>query len=424
MFFRIIGQSLKVRYKRVLLAVVAVLMGASVAAALLNVYFSLNEKVGRELKNYGANIVVTPKADALQLEMDGINYTPVSERRYLDEADVYKIKKIFWKYNIVGFAPYLDTVVQIKGQNVTMTGTWFDKEIPVPQEAYKTVEAGVKTVAPWWQVEGNSISPDDRQHVILGVALAERLQLKANDDIDVTYNNQHRLMKVAGIVNTGGVEDNQIFTNLIVVQDILGLPGKYSQLKVSALITPDDALAKKNPDAMTTKEYTRWYCTPYIDAITFQIEEVLKNAQARPIQQIAQAENKFLSKMNLMMLLITIIALLAAALGVMTTMTTAVLERRKEIGILKAIGVGIPQVAMLFLTEAAMVGIAGGVTGYMAGIGLARFIGESVFNAQITPDIQVLPLSIGIALVVALVGSALPVWRATRIEPVVVLRGE
>ncbi|MPN50435.1 hypothetical protein SDC9_198062 [bioreactor metagenome] len=175
---------------------------------------------------------------------------------------------------------------------------------------------------------------------------------------------------------------------------------------------------------MTPKEYERWYCTPYMDSITLQIDEVLKNGQAKPIQQIAQAENKFLAKMNLLMLLVTVMALLAAALGVMTTMTTTVLERRKESGILKAIGVEIQQVALLFLGEAAAIGLVGGIAGYAAGIGLAKFIGQSVFNAQITPDIQVLPLTIGIAIAVALLGSSLPVWRATRIEPVVVLRGE
>ncbi|HWR45439.1 ABC transporter permease [Sporomusa sp.] len=424
MFLRIIRQSLKVRYKRILLAIAAVLMGASVAAALLNVYFSLNDKVGRELKNYGANIVVNPKNNALQLEMDGVNYTPVAERQYLDEAEIYKVKKIFWKYNIVGFNPYLDTVVQVQGQNVTLTGTWFDKEIAVPQEAYKTVAAGMKTVAPWWQVEGNSIAADDRQHVIMGAALAERFRVKPGDNIEFTYNQQRRTMQVAGIVNTGGAEDSQIYANLAVVQELLGLPNKYSQLKVSALITPNDALAKRNPDTMTPKEYERWYCTPYMDSITLQIDEVLKNGQAKPIQQIAQAENKFLAKMNLLMLLVTVMALLAAALGVMTTMTTTVLERRKEIGILKAIGVEIQQVALLFLGEAAAIGLVGGIAGYAAGIGLAKFIGQSVFNAQITPDIQVLPLTIGIAIAVALLGSSLPVWRATRIEPVIVLRGE
>lgn len=425
MFFRIIGQSLKVRYQRILLAVSAVLMGAAVAAALLNVYFSLNEQVGKELKNYGANIVVNPKADALQLEMDGVNYTPVADRKYLDEKEIYKIKKIFWKYNIVGFNPYLDTVVQVQGQNVTLTGTWFDKEVTVPQEAYKTVKAGIKTVAPWWQVEGNSIAADDRQHVIVGAALAEKFHVKPGSTLTFTYNNQQqRTLQVAGIVNTGGAEDNQLYTNLAVVQELLDLPNQYSQLKVSAMITPDDALSRKNPDTMTPKEYDRWYCTPYIDAIALQISEVLKNGQAAPVQQIAQAENKFMDKMNRLMLLVTVIALLASALGVMTTMTTTVLERRKEIGILKAIGVEIQQVACLFLGEAAAIGVVGGVAGYAAGIWLAKFIGHSVFNAQITPDIQVLPLTIGIAVAVALAGSLLPVWRATRVEPVVVLRGE
>jgi putative ABC transport system permease protein len=125
-----------------------------------------------------------------------------------------------------------------------------------------------------------------------------------------------------------------------------------------------------------------------------------------------------------MMFLITIIALIASALGVMTTMTTSVIERRKEIGLMKSVGAENKKIGALFIFESAIIGFIGGIFGYIVGISLAQFIGFSVFGTLISPRFEILPIAIGISVCVALLASALPVRKAVKVEPAIVLRGE
>jgi len=131
-----------------------------------------------------------------------------------------------------------------------------------------------------------------------------------------------------------------------------------------------------------------------------------------------------LGKIEDMMFLVTIVALLASALGVMTTMTTSVIERRKEIGLMKSVGAENKSIVSLFLSEAALIGIIGGFLGYIIGIILSQFIGMSVFGTSISPRLEVIPIALGISVGVSLLASILPVRKAVGVEPAIVLRGE
>jgi putative ABC transport system permease protein len=154
-----------------------------------------------------------------------------------------------------------------------------------------------------------------------------------------------------------------------------------------------------------------------------QIEEALPDSRARPIRQVAEAEGTFLRRIGLLMTLLTVAALLAAVLAVMTAMTAAVLERRAEIGLMKAVGADHHQVAVIFLSEAGLIGLMGGTFGYVAGSGLTAVIGRHVFATAVSLPPVVLPITMALALGVALAGSALPVRQAMRFDPVVLLRG-
>lgn len=426
-YLKVLVKSFKQRKKRILLAVVAVVMGASLASALINIYMNINEKVGKELRSFGPNIVFEPKSDDLQLTIAGETLNSPGGQAYIKESELFKLKKIFWKYNIVGFAPYLSVPVKAgpNGENVILTGTWFEKEIEVPGEEFKSFKTGAKTISPWWKVNGRWVTdPGDRSKAMIGAAVAEKFNLKPGNRFWVAYGDKKRQLEVAAVVDAGGNEDKQIFVNLPVVQEMAGLAGKVARVKVSAMIVPEDDFSRQDPQTMSPKEFEKWYCTPYISAIVKQIEEVFPAADAEPIGQIAQAEGNMLSKIKLTVLLVTAIALVASALGVTTVMTTNVMERRKEIGMIKAIGAENLQVALLFTGEAAAVGLAGGITGFLAGLELAKVIGASVFGTDIKPEITVFPITLGIALAVALLGSIIPVRRAMGTEPVVVLRGE
>ena len=131
-----------------------------------------------------------------------------------------------------------------------------------------------------------------------------------------------------------------------------------------------------------------------------------------------------LGKIENMMFLVTIVALLASALGVMTTMTTSVIERKKEIGLMKSVGAENKRIVLLFLSEATIIGTIGGILGFVVGSILAQFIGLSVFDTSITLRLEIIPIAIGISIGVSLLASILPVRRAVKVEPAIVLRGE
>jgi putative ABC transport system permease protein len=152
--------------------------------------------------------------------------------------------------------------------------------------------------------------------------------------------------------------------------------------------------------------------------------EVIPYVEARTVKQLVSAEMNILGKIEDMMFLVTIVALLASALGVMTTMTTSVIERKKEIGLMKSIGAENQKIVTLFLTEATIIGIIGGVLGFVIGIILSQFIGISVFNTTISPRYEIIPIVLGISIGVTLLASIFPVKKATRVEPAIVLRGE
>ena len=148
------------------------------------------------------------------------------------------------------------------------------------------------------------------------------------------------------------------------------------------------------------------------------------SALARPIRRVAESEGVILTRVRMLMLLITAAALVAAALTVSSTTASMMLERQKEIGLMKALGAANRDAARLLVVEMAVVALAGGAIGYGGGILLAQAIGRSVFGAAVEPKMVLFPLVLGIAVAVAVAGSLLPVARALRTEPAAVLRGE
>ena len=146
--------------------------------------------------------------------------------------------------------------------------------------------------------------------------------------------------------------------------------------------------------------------------------------EAKSVRQLVKSENMIMMRLENMMGLVTAIALGASALGVMTTMTTSVIERRREIGLMKAIGSTNLTIGSLFLAEAAIIGVLGGISGYIVGLFLAGLIGQSVFGSAVSVVPVVLPMALGISVTVSLLAALVPVRRALRIEPAAVLRGD
>ena len=135
------------------MAFITILLATVLIACMLNITLKIGDQIASELRGYGSNIVVLPKGEALAIEIEGKNFTPLKSQNYLNEEDLHKIKEIFWRNNVVAFAPFLNGEVKdASGEKYQITGTWFDKFAGVADEPeFKT---GVKTLFGFWAVEG------------------------------------------------------------------------------------------------------------------------------------------------------------------------------------------------------------------------------------------------------------------------------
>jgi putative ABC transport system permease protein len=420
MFVRLVYESFRRQKRRKVLAGAAITLGVTVATAMIGVATDIGDKINRELRTIGANLVVTPQEDSLDLEIGGVNLKPPTDGAFLDEADLPKIKGIFWHNNITGFAPMLPVNVAVeqngKQQEVTLLGTYFAKPVSFGRDEFTT---GVRSTNPWWKVAG--AWPDDSsRNVLVGERLADRLSAKAGDQVKLAG----RPLRVSGTLSTGGPEDDEIVAPLALAQEILGRPGAVKRVYVSALTKPEDAFARRDPKSLSGAIYDRWYCTPYPQAIALQLTEAMSHSHAEQIRQVSQNEGAVLTRIEGLIFLITLAALFASALAVSAAMATTIFERRTEVGLMKALGAGKLAVASIFFAEATLLALIGGLAGFVVGTVLARQIGHSIFNSEISISPVLLPVILAIAVIVTFAGSAAAIRRAVGLDPVFALRGE
>ena len=427
MFLRLLFESFRRQKRRKSVALLAIALGMSIATAMIAVGNDIGDKINQELRSLGANLVITPIEDTLDVNIGGVNLKPASEGAVIPEQDLIKMKGIFWGHNIKGYAPFLSEkkAIQTRGGevNAELIGTYFAQPLHHGNDQFST---GVRTVNPWWKVEGEwpqdygdwpeQLPPD----VLAGSKLARQAALHIGDQIQVSGRN----LRISGILDTGGAEDQAIVAPLHIVQTILGQPNAVQRVSVSALTKPEDAFARKDPDKLSPAVRERWYCSPYANSIAYQLHEALPNVRVEQVRPVEQNQGKVLSRVTGLMLLLSLAALLAAALAVSAAMAATILERRQEVGLMKSLGAGNSAVASLFLTEAAFLALAGGLIGFLAGAVLAHCIGQSIFGSAIVVHPVVLAVVLFAAVLVTFVGSAGAVRKAMQFDPAVVLRGD
>ncbi len=440
MFLRLLFESFRRQKRRKSVALLAIALGMSIATAMIAVGTDIGDKINQELRTLGANLVLTPVEDTLDVNIGGVNLKPVSEGAFIPEQDLAKIKGIFWEHSIQGFAPFLSATESVKTHHgetnkgivdaqktgtvdAQLIGTYFAQ--PVHYGKQETI-TGVRSVNTWWRVDGDwpqdyaawpTGKPPD---ALVGSQLAQQAAISIGDLVDV---GGYKL-RVSGILNTGSAEDQAIVAPLHIVQKILGQPNTVRSVNVRALTKPEDAFARKDPSKMTPAMRDRWYCSPYANSIAYQIHEALPNVRVEQVRQVEQNQGKVFSRVSGLMLLLTLAALLAAALAVSAAMAATILERRQEVGLMKSLGASNAGVAGLFLTEAAFLALAGGLLGFVAGSFLAHRIGQSIFGSSIAVHPVVLAVVIFAAFAVTFLGSAGAVRKAMQFDPAVVLRGD
>jgi len=470
MFFRLLFESFYRQRRRKLLAGVAILLGTTAVTAMLALATTIGDRIHQELAVYGANIVVTPQADTLDVKVGGVNLKPATGGTYLHESDLAKLRGIFWANNITGVSPELPvtlhTIVvgrhserseesphlpgtagspnEATATDIPAIGLWFNHRFASPSDIAegKGFNTGAPALHPWWKLSGSW--PSNPHEAVLGEALAKTLNLHQGDTFDLPEPAWQMeaagrsiplavQLKITGIVSSGDATDGKLLLPLDTAQNFAGTPDTVSRVDISARTKPEDAFAKSDPDKLSPKQRDIWYCRPYANSIAYQIREAIPGAQASQVRQVEQSEGTVLSRISGLMWLISAAALLAAGFAVSAAMATAILERRAEIGLMRSLGASRGVIALLFYSETGVLAIFAGFCGYLIGSGLAAWLGARIFatdgivtamhlSAILIPAL--LPVVVGLALLVAIAGSTPAIRTALAMDPSAILRAD
>jgi putative ABC transport system permease protein len=465
MFFRLLMESFRRQRRRKLLAGIAILLGTTAVTAMLALATTIGDRIHKELAVYGANIVVYPKADLLDVKVGGVDVKPASGGAYLKESDLEKLKTIFWANNITGVSPELDwrgdlsrradprlfsPLKDFAGKEhpfsdaehlpspdemaitqVVLEGLWFD-------HAFGSLRTGAPQLHPWWHLQGSWPAMHEgiteTTEAVLGQKLARKLNLKLGDTFTVMTPQLYKaalsnVFYVTGIISTGDQAEDRALIPLKYAQFLVGSEGAVSRVDISARTKPEDAFARVDPDSLPAKQREIWYCRPYANSIAYQIREAIPGAQAEQVRRVEQSEGTVLERISGLMWLVSAAALLAAGFAVSAAMATAVLERQGEIGLMRSLGASKGAIAMLFYAETGMLAIFAGAVGYLLGSGLAAWLGARIFSGDGAASVAVLnpvllPVVVSMALVVAVAGSTPSIRAALHKDPSAILRAD
>ncbi len=421
MLLRIVYESVKRGAGRRAAVLAALLLASAIITALGTVSTEVGDRMARELRSYGANLVMLPAA---QLDSGPLGPQKGAPPELLiDAALIPRLKGIFWAHNVLAVAPYLEFEGLLDEKfTVPVIGTWFEAAMITPDgEAFRT---GLKRLASGWQIYGTWPRDAAGEEAMAGIDVARALGLEIGETFALRRppDGEPRRFKITAIVSTGGREDRALWVPLAAAEHLSGHRGKVSSAEISALVKPEDSLSRKDPKSMSSAEYDKWYCSPYISSIAYQIREAIPGVEVRAIRRVAEAEGSILRRLRSVMLLIAVSSLLAAGFVAASATAASLLERRAEIGLMKAIGASDFVVASAFLLEALIIGLVAGASGYLAGSLLAQPLALGTIGSTVPIKPLLLPASIALTSLVALLGSAVPLRRILEIRPAEALK--
>jgi len=375
MALRLLLKALTMRRGRVVAAVAAIAVGAAVISALSSLYFDVSAKMSRELRAYGANVILAP-AD------------PAGDKSF-PEATYREAVAALPADKLVAASPFLYGVVSVDGREAVLAGLDF---------------SGARALSPYWQVEGAWIGVDfDDRNAMIGTRLAAALELEPGDTVTLSGKDtgESAELTVKGVVETGEAEDDQILVNRALAERLLGMPGKVNLGMLS--------VAAEGVEA---------------DAIASRLSADFPELAVKPIRQVSQSDGALLDKIKVLMAFVAGIILVITALCVNTTLTAMIVERGREIGLEKALGADDGAILRQFLAETLALALVGTLIGLVLGFGLAQLLGQAVFSTAISFRAIVLPETLLVCLAAALLAAIVPIRRAVRIVPAQVLKGE
>ena len=407
MYFRMITASLARRKSRMLVALLAITVGATILAGMVTVYYDMPRQMGEQFLAYGANMIFVPDS-----ESEGMSSEDIDAAVAQIGSDVEGVISYSYESATVNEAPII-----VAGCNL--------------EEVLDT--------SPYWQIDG--ALPSGSHEILVGLEQANFFSLRVGDTITLGYTppenvvfqgqagcSCHETMAgelslegikgkesphenidlkefteftVTGILDTGSSEEEYFFISEEDMMDMTGRELLYNvtELRVNA---DSDGLA----------------------AAAERIKETVPAVSPQLVKRITESQTTVLSKLSALVLLVTIITLALTMVCVATTMTAVVTERRREIGLRKALGASDRSIMAEFMGEGLMLGFIGGLLGSFLGFGFALLVSTNVFNSTITFLPGLIPITILVSLAVTALACVAPVRSATKVDPALVLKGE
>ena len=390
-----VTSSLIRRASRLIIAVLAIAIGATILSGLVTIYYDIPEQLGREFRSYGANLIILPRGEAK------------ITRETLDS-----LKNLIGINKLVGIAPYRYQTVKINEQPYIIAGT--DLE-----QAQKN--------SPFWYIEGSWADSQDNLQVMIGHEIAQTLNLNLGDSFtvqgvkygeqaqasgqnlsavenqkrDLARQNFHKSFTVKGIVSTGGAEEGFIFADIDMLNELIGDTFRADVIECSVIADSQE-----------------------LEKIASKIENDLPDLQPRAVRRLTQSQDIVLGKLQALVLLVTVVVLIITMISVYTTMMAMVAERRREIALKKALGAENKFVMSELLGEGVLLGFIGGALGVWLGFEFAQRVSLNVFGRAINFQWALIPITIIIFIAITVMASIIPVRKVMDIHPAIVLKGE
>ena len=390
MFWRIVRRLITANYGRLFVILLALGAGAAITAALLNLQTDAKRRLTTEFRALGANVIVAPKSVESRMSQGSNPLDDGSEEKTLSDSLLSQLPREYGGKVVPGVA-----FLYVIGE-VAKKGSIHHE----PAVIAGTEGKGLTQVRPGRRTEYSAGLEKDPEACEVGEKAAAQFKLHAGDSLHLRNQGRESTCKVFAVVATGGAEDTQIFTKLATAENLADLPGRISLIQLSVTGTPDS-----------------------IDRFIKALSERLPVADVHGIKQLAEAEGKLYNRISGLLSATVVIVLFLTSLSVMAGMSNVAIERKNDVGLMKAIGGSVRRVVRLFLAEAILMGIVGGLIGSAFGILGSIWLGKTVFGVAAQPRWIVYPVSVGITILVS-IASAFPLRRLASVRPANVFRGE
>lgn len=395
MFLRMIVASLVRRRSRMIVALLAIIVGATVLSGLGLIYFDVPRQMSAQFRSYGANVIFMPEGDTGITEENlkkGISRIPGEE--------------------LAGYTPYRYENTKIHNMPVTLAGIDF---------------ASVQKTSPYWHITGEL--PGGKGEMLVGAKVAQNLGITTGDTVTATnsfevtkdmdtskipdyeiysdpetgeeYCDHELELKVTGIVETGGSEEEYAYVSLPDLTYLFLTDRGYDIVEVSVASTQDQLNA-------------------YVEDISGSVNGI----SARLVKRVTASESTVLTKLQSLVFIVTAVVLILTMICVATTMTAVIAERRKEIGLRKALGAYNSSIVCQFLSEGLLLGAVGGIMGSILGYFFAQYVSMQVFSSAITFRPLLVPITIAASVLVTGTACLVPIRNAVEVDPALVLKGE